>query len=121
MTTTSVDARGRSTAAQRGANPAPQDRDIQRAALGDLVALATECAATEAAIEQRHQSAVAAARRTQERAEQEIAERHELQRAEVGVHYEEQVKAAEGKLRTEWSALEEAAEPRRDTIQSEAD
>ncbi len=39
------------------ATPAPAtDRDLQRAALRDLVALASECAATESQIEQKHQS-----------------------------------------------------------------
>src|SRR5688500_20262567 len=81
--------------------PAPErntERDLQRSALRDLVALATECAARENEIEQALERATTSASRAHEQAvekielrtegaKQEVTERHAEQAAKVSAQY----------------------------------
>src|SRR6185437_13868768 len=60
---------------EAAAAPAASPRDLQRDALRDLVALATECAATEARIELEHRSSTEQAKKTLEKTTWTLAQR----------------------------------------------
>jgi hypothetical protein len=68
--------------------PAQSDRDVQRSALRDLVALSAESAATEQEIEKRHRAQLQAAERQLENALTEIEQRFEQQKQQLSAEYD---------------------------------
>jgi len=93
------------TVRRNAAPAAPSPRDVQRDALRDLVALASDCAATEARIEQEHRSFTEQADKELEKGQWQTREkyaglvesarqRHEQQLAEIEAQYESQLVAA---------------------------
>jgi DNA segregation ATPase FtsK/SpoIIIE, S-DNA-T family len=75
MTTSTIRQQLQSTAPPPSQAVGPSRRDVQRDALRDLVALASDCAATEARIEQQFQNGTEGAARELEQSRRAIAER----------------------------------------------
>jgi len=79
--------------APRSAEPVKSPRDVQRDALHDLVALATESAATEAEIERRFRTSTEQAGKEFEKTQFQLGQRHAAERA--GAEERHQQRAAE--------------------------
>ncbi len=80
-------------------------RDIQRAALRDLAALAAESAATEAQVEQAHQAAVQAAAKELDRHQWGLEERAKKAREEVEQEYKTRLSQVENQYQADYKAL----------------
>ena len=102
-----------SSAPQTIALPAPSEasggltthRDLQRAALRDLVALSAECAASEATIEQDHKLAVQAEVRRHQKAIAELGEKFNNSREQGRAKHADQIVEIERKFNSSLADL----------------
>jgi len=101
------------SAARDEADARPAHRDLQRAALRDLVSLSAECAAAESRIDEEFRAAVEQGEKEYENAKWVIEERHKRQADAIRQKYGERVARAEDKYQSELNALRAADGERR--------
>src|SRR6185295_2088451 len=85
-------------------------RDVQRAALHELVSLLTESATTESEIEARHQAARDEVSKLTDRSRQEIDQRFAAQRDEGEQKYHERIAEIDAKFKADLATLESSNE-----------
>src|SRR5665213_719794 len=105
------------------APPAPvaTDRDVQRATLRDLVALATECAATESEIERRYRAQVEDEDKTFKRVTFDTRNKYSNQREGVRRTRETAIAAVDGQFQTAFDELKADDEEARRKLASRHD
>jgi hypothetical protein len=96
-------------------------RDVQRAALRELVGLLTESATTESEIEARHRAALAELGEAVTRSRQDIEHRYATRREEAEQKYRQWTADAEAKFRADFDALDESNADARQRITREHD
>src|SRR5687768_12162385 len=96
-------------------------RDLQRAALRELVSLLTESATTESEIEARHRAALEEASQADVKARQDIEHRYTSRRAEAEQKYQQWTADAEAKFREGFDELDSASQDDRTRINREHD
>ena len=96
-------------------------RDLQRAALNDLVVLLTESAAKEAEIEQRHRQALADGEQGYRRASRELDQWHTAEQRTLRQKYDAQVLAVEGTFESERDRVTATHQGKLQQIQYELD
>src|SRR3954451_18065286 len=81
------------------------DRDLQRAALGDLVTLSAECTVIERRVEQDHLVAVQGEDRRHQKVVADLDERYKSDTANARLRHTERVAAARGQFDQDFAAL----------------
>jgi DNA segregation ATPase FtsK/SpoIIIE, S-DNA-T family len=97
----------------------PTQRDLQRAALRDLVALATESATTEVRVEREYQAALKLAQEVFDKGRAALAQRYADLRQKTRQKYEQLRAAAAERFRAETAAARAADEPARRKVLAE--
>jgi hypothetical protein len=95
------------------------DRDLQRSALRELVALATGCAATEAEVEAHRQRETADAEQELIHADTTLAERHDELRRQVQEKYDQRLSEALAQFDFEARGIKESFEQARSRVAGE--
>jgi S-DNA-T family DNA segregation ATPase FtsK/SpoIIIE len=88
-----------------GAPDRRTDRDLQRAALGDLVTLSAECTAVERRVEQDHLAAVQGEDRRHQKVVADLDERYKSDTANARLKHAERVAAVRGQFDQDFAAL----------------
>ncbi len=86
----------------------PSHRDLQRAALRDLVALATECATTEDEIERRYKAATESANQEGQRGKFSIQQRWTAAEEQLRQKHQDRLQKADAQFKVDHSALRQA-------------
>jgi S-DNA-T family DNA segregation ATPase FtsK/SpoIIIE len=95
----------------------PTRRDLQRNALHDLVALATECAANETEIEKRYTSAQETSKKEYQLANWDLNERFKALRDQFVREAEQQVRRVDSQYKQQLAAIKQADETERHKIE----
>src|SRR5205085_10009096 len=97
--------------------PAQSVRDVQRNALHDLVALATESATTEAQVERLFHTSTADATKVAHDSEWSINARYRGYEESLRQKHEERLASAKAKFESEKAALEQSLQENRERIE----
>src|SRR5258707_7545265 len=96
------------TPPQKSAPPSQADRDIQRAALRDLIALSTECATTESEVERENRTSLEQEKKAVSDRGFQIEQQHKQQTAETKQKHEDQRAAITLQHQTEKAKISQA-------------
>jgi hypothetical protein len=99
-------------------NPtSPSNRDLQRTALRDLVAICTECAATEIQIEKRYSVALEEGTKEYDRGVWTVEERLKTARENTDKEHQTRLGQIQGQYQADFAALNQAAEASRRRVE----
>ena len=100
-------------------SPEAAHRNIERAALRDLVLLSTQCADDETQIEDRRESGRKAQQEAHKQAALDAQKRRSDEEADVRRQYDEQIALVEGKFTSETASLDQSTQAARRRIAHE--